>query len=284
MYSLDINFLHDRPEYRPDAANRSKTQAVSAESRRPLILGAIAAVALPGIVLGLLLFLQQRNADLEQQQAVLDSQLGNLAAQQKELAGINQQVQQTNEETNALAGVFNQIKPWSAMMQDIRDRIPPGVQILKIEQLAPDKAAAAATAAQPSPSPSASPQPNAAPAAPATGIIQISGLANSFNDVNDFMLVLQKSNFLKAADTQLISSELAPEATLQTLNLPNVPQAVLGSGQKPPKLPRQVQFQIQTALSDVPASELLRELDRKGAAGLVTRIEDLQRKGVIQQP
>jgi hypothetical protein len=27
---------------------------------------------------------------------------------------------------------------------------------------------------------------------------------------------------------------------------------------------------------------LLRELDRKGAAGLVTRIESLQQKGVIQ--
>jgi type IV pilus assembly protein PilN len=37
-------------------------------------------------------------------------------------------------ETVALATVFDQIKPWSAMLQDIRERIPPGVQIKTIEQ------------------------------------------------------------------------------------------------------------------------------------------------------
>lgn len=280
MYGLDINFLKDRPEYNRESATRQKAPSATTESRRPLILGLIAAVALPGIALGLLLFLKQQNADLEQQQAVLDSQLGALANQQKELESINQQIKQTKDEAAALAGVFNQIKPWSAMLQDIRDRIPPGVQILNIEQLPPDKAATARAATRTTPSP----QPSASPAAPVLGVIQISGLANNFNDVNDFLLVLQKSNFLQASETRLLSSELAPEETLQTLSLQNVPQVSLGGSQKAPKLPRQVKFQIQTTLSDVPASELLRELDRKGAAGLVTRIEDLQRKGVIQQP
>jgi type IV pilus assembly protein PilN len=51
-----------------------------------------------------------------------------------------------------------------------------------------------------------------------------------------------------------------------------------------PPLPRQVTFTIQTAQSDAPASELLRELNRVGAVGQVTRIENLQNKGILPKP
>jgi type IV pilus assembly protein PilN len=274
MYSLDINFLNDRSEYKPDLARAKPGRAMSADSRRPLILGGLAALLFPAIAAGLLLFLQSQNARLEQEQADLDAKLGNIEAKRKEIANLQNQVKQTKEETNALASVFNQIKPWSAMMQDIRDRIPPGVQVVGVKQLPPDKAAAA----QASPPPAA---PAAgAPAAPPASFLSLVGRANSFNDVNDFMLVLQKSNFLKAKDTRLVKAELEREGRkLENIRLPN--QQTVGN-QEQPELPRQVQFEIQTALSDVPASELLRELDRKGASGLVTRIETLQQKGVIQ--
>ncbi|NEQ18297.1 MAG: fimbrial assembly protein, partial [Moorea sp. SIO3E2] len=48
-------------------------------------------------------------------------------------------------------------------------------------------------------------------------------------------------------------------------------------------LPKVVEYTIKTQLSDIPASEILKELDRKGAVGLVTRIRNLQSQGVIQQ-
>ncbi|XGV95447.1 MAG: PilN domain-containing protein [Leptolyngbya sp. BL-A-14] len=274
MYSLDINFLNDRPEYRPEGP-RQKTRAVSTDSRRPLFLGAVVAVALIGAAVGSLLFLQAQNASLEQRQSELDSQLGDLTAKQKQIADINNQTKQIKDETAALAGVFNLVKPWSAMMQEMRDRIPPGVQLLTITQSTPSTQAAA-------PAPSPSPGAPAAAVPPPQSVLQITGLANSFNDVNDFLLVLQKSNFLKAENTKLVRATLQKEAVrVEPVKLQNTQQSGLNPDQLP-TLPKQVEFQIETALSDVPASDLLRELDRKGAVGLVTRIEDLQRKGVIQ--
>ncbi|MBW4579710.1 MAG: PilN domain-containing protein [Tildeniella nuda ZEHNDER 1965/U140] len=275
MYSLDINFLNDRPEYKPEGA-RQKTRAVSTDSKRPLFLGAAVAVALLAAAGGSLLFLQAQNASLEQRQSELDSQLGDLTAKQKQIADINGQTKQIKDETGALASVFNLVKPWSAMMQEVRDRIPPGVQILTIAQSTPSN--------QPTPQPSPSPSAGAPPpaVAPAASVLQITGIANSFNDVNDFLLVLQKSNFLKAENTKLVKATLQKEAVrVEPAKLQNAQQPTLNADQLP-QLPKQVEFQIETALSDVPASDLLRELDRKGAVGLVTRIEDLQRKGVIQ--
>lgn len=274
MHSLDINFLNDRPEYKPEGA-RQKTKVVSTDSRRPLFIGAAVAVGLLAAVGGSLLFFQAQNASLEQRQSELDSQLGDLTAKQKRIADINNQTRDIKAETAALASVFNLVKPWSAMMQEVRDRIPPGVQLVTITQSAPS--------GQPAPQPAASPG-AAAPAAvaPPASMLQITGIANSFNDVNDFLLVLQKSNFLKAENTKLVKATLQKEATqIQPIKLESAQQSTLNAEQLP-KLPKQVEFQIETALSDVPASDLLRELDRKGAVGLVTRIEDLQRKGVIQ--
>jgi len=148
MYSLDINFLNDRPEYRPEGA-RQKTRVVSTDSKQPLFIGAAVAVGLLAMAVGSLLFLQAQNANLEQRQSELDSQLGDLTAKQKQIADINTQTKQIKDETGALASVFNLVKPWSAMMQEVRDRIPLGVQILTITQSTPTGQAAP----QPSPAP-----------------------------------------------------------------------------------------------------------------------------------
>jgi type IV pilus assembly protein PilN len=127
--------------------------------------------------------------------------------------------------------------------------------------------------------PSPSPSPGAAPPPPATGVIQISGTATSFNDVNDFLLVLQKSKFVKPDKTRILKAELGE---------PIKPQPIqVGTNSAPSvaekdmiKLPAEVEFTIQTVLNDVPASELLQELESNKATGLVTRIEALQQKGV----
>jgi type IV pilus assembly protein PilN len=273
MYSLDINFLNDRPEYKPEAAARVKAaRPVATESKQPLLLGLLAAVLLPGLTFGGLLFLQSRNAALEQRDRELETELGTLKAGEQQVQSINNQVRQVRDETQALASVFNQIKPWSAMMQDLRTRIPPNVQITEVKQLPLPPG---------TPAPTSSPQPGAPPGANVlapSSPIQISGTTNTFSEVNDFLLLLQKSNFLKPQETKILTVELAEAQSLERINLKNLPQET----SEAPKLPRQVKFQIQTSLSDVPASELLRELEIKGAAGLVTRIESLQQKGVIQ--
>jgi type IV pilus assembly protein PilN len=277
MYSLDVNFLNDRPEYKPDVGARTRVRAAPTDSRRPLILGLLALIALLAIPGALLWFLQNRNTALEQRQAELDSQLGDLKSKQEQINSVRAETKQVKDETTALASVFNTIKPWSAVMQDFRDRIPPGVQILRVKQVPPPPG-------QPQPTPSPQ-QPGAAATPPVNGTIEISGVANSFNDVNDFLLVLQKSDFLNPKETRLVSSELPKESpSFSNLNLQGT-----GSGSpsvdanKLPKLPRLVGFTIQTTFNDVPASDLLQELEKKTAVGLVTRIEELQRKGVIRK-
>jgi len=278
-------------------SRRGSVKPDGTESNRPLLIGVLAAVVLPLMAFGSLLFFQARNADLEKQDADLNNKLGNLETQRKRVAAINTEIGQINNQTQALASVFNQIKPWSAMMQDIRDRIPPTIQLIEVKQLAADATRGQPTpnsasrgldlskptpsaSAQPSPSPS--PSPGASPAVPQTNIVEISGTASNFSDVNDFLLVLQKSNFLNPAETRLIKAELGKEEKLKDIRLKNSPQDTTPEDLKP-MLPARVSFTIQTALNTVPASDVLRELDRKGAAGLVTRIEALQQKGVIRQ-
>ncbi|UIE37950.1 PilN domain-containing protein [Leptodesmis sichuanensis] len=276
MYGLDINFLKERPEYRSQTVDRRRPRggAAAPESRQPLILGLLTGLVLVGLSAGAWLFLQSQNAALRDRQAQLDARLGTLKAEQAKLTQITNQTKQIKEETAALAGVFNTIKPWSATFNDISSRTPPKVRIVQIRELPPNEVPVDRSSPSPSPSPGAA----AAPAPPPSGVIQISGTATSFNDVNDFLLVLQKSKFLKPEKTRIVKAELGQ---------PRSPQPIQVGGGAPAardkiKLPAEVEFTIQTVLNDVPASELLQELESKKATGLVTRIEALQQKGVVK--
>lgn len=274
MYSLDINFLNDRPELKPDVAARTRTKDVTADSKTPLYLGIAAGILIPGIVAAIWLVLISQNNRLQEEQAQLDSRLSTLKAQLGEVDQLRSRINQTQAETQALASVFNQIKPWSAMAQDIRDRLPAGIQITRIQEVDPPAGSA------PPPSPSPAPGAPAGAAPPPASVIQISGFANSFDNVNDFLLTLQRSNFTNPEETQLVKAELGKPNDLQPISLEGVPNQQTGTV-RPPKLPPRVEFQIQTSLNNVPTSELINELERKGAVGLVTRIETLQRKGII---
>ena len=65
------------------------------------------------------------------------------------------------------------------------------------------------------------------------------------------------------------------------MELPVKPgQEKIETNNQPIKLAGKVTFTIESKLSDTPTSDLRRELDRKGAVGLVTRIEALKNKGV----
>lgn len=294
MYSLDINFLKDRG-IQPDPVARS-SKPTPKGAMTPLYIGVAVGLLLPALAGGLWFFLQQQIAQKESTKANLDAQLAQLQSEQKIADQLKAETAKVSEETSSLASVFDQIKPWSAMLQDIRERIPPGVQISSIEQTqvaATPAATPAANAKKPAAapqaaaSPSATPAPNAAKTPPTVATaprpamkLAISGRARSFDDVNFFLLTLQRSSFLKREETQLVKAELVKDpgkVEVKRLNTQNQPSSSVTY-----ELPKSVQYTIQTDISDVPASELLRELDRKGAVGLVTRIKTLQEKGVIQ--
>jgi type IV pilus assembly protein PilN len=269
MYSIDINFLKDREPLEP---KRGEKRSVEIPGKAALIAGGGVAVAFLAAVGGAWAYFNFINIpQLEKDREELETQLNAYLAKQQELQQITGETDLIQKQAKALATVFDYVKPWSALLQDLRDRTPPGVRISTIEQLPPDPAATQA-APQPAPSPGAEGQP-APVSAPPPSIIKISGTAASFTDVNDLAIMLQRSNFLDGSKTRLVTSELKenPSAAVQA-----------SETNFEGELGQVVEYTIQTQLNPVPASEQLNELQRKGAAGLVNRIRKLQEIGVLK--
>ncbi len=345
MYSIEINLLRERinPQTgeQSEFVNNTQTSAPTSRGNKiPLFIGAgVAVLSLLSAGAGWVL-LGQQTTQLEAKQKDLDQKLGSLQAQDARLAALNSQVAQVEGESQSLASVFNQVQPWSAVLQDLKESIPQGVRIEKVTQTSvPGTAAAPTTApatpapsggivakistppdpeAKTKPSPGATPNPASTPAtgttptsttatkatAPATATpavntptvaaiplpaevpttkLNITGTAKSFDEVNNFILTLKQSAFFNPDETQLTTATLTPAVNLTPVNAAGQPVA----GQAPVKLtklqiPKVVKYEIQTTLKRVPAADLMRELERKGAVGLVTRLRSLQQQQVTK--
>lgn len=274
MYSLDINFLRDRGL---DAESKAGTQTEKPQlqlgANIPIIAGLIAAISLPAASFGFVKILESQKADLEQQVQAIDAQIASASSKNKEVQAVKDQLGAIDGEIAALVTVFNQIKPWSAVLQDIGDRTPPGVQVTSIQQ-----SLSAAT-------------PPAAPAAPAAGTpteskttLTLDGMARSFDDVNDLTVFLQKSKFFNAEKVQLTKAELAEYEIVWDKDVKNKDKASKPNNPKDKidiEVPKGVKYNITAELSSTPASQLITELNSKGAIGLVSRIQTLERKGAI---
>jgi type IV pilus assembly protein PilN len=326
MYSLDINLLSERPEYqsgRQTGFTTNATKTTTKYGKTPLYIGAgLTVLSLLAIGAGWM-WTGEQTTQLEAKQKDLDAKLGSLKAQDAQLAQINAEVAQIGGETQALAGVFNQIQPWSAVLQDLRESIPQGVQIANISQ-SEAKFSGAAPPPPPPPPPSStgsklldkisstndpekkpSPSPTpvaAAPAAPValaatpttpaatlppevpTTKLDITGTAKSFDEVNNFVLTLKQSAFFNPDDTQLRSATLgaAPALTKTAAPTATAGQPDAGAETRNLELPKVVQYNIRTSLRRTPAADAIRELERKGAVGLVTRLRSLQQQQVIK--
>jgi type IV pilus assembly protein PilN len=325
MYSLDINLLSERPEYqagRQTQFTSNATKTTTKYGKTPLYVGAgITVLSLLAIGAGWM-WTGDQTTQLEAKQKDLDAKLGSLKAQDAQLAQINAEVAQIGDETQALAGVFNQIQPWSAVLQDLRESIPQGVQIANISQSEAKFSGAAPPPPPPPPpsnstgsklldkisstndpekKPSPSPTPVASPvaAAPAatpttpaatlppevpTTKLDITGTAKSFDEVNNFVLTLKQSAFFNPDDTQLRSATLgaAPALTKTAAPVGTPGQPDAGAETRNLELPKVVQYNIRTSLRRTPAADAIRELERKGAVGLVTRLRSLQQQQVIK--
>jgi type IV pilus assembly protein PilN len=282
MYSLDINFLSDRSE-RPSGGgkfNKKQKQSVQKLSPVPMFIGLAAMLAFPAFVGAYWFMLTGQKSAMEERKAALDSELSALQAQLSEVANMNAKVQAMESDNQAIASVFDRIQSWSAILQDLRGRVPNGIQIELIEQTTPPPAAAAPVAASPSPSPGAP----AAPAAPAVVTetiplpkVRITGLARSFNDVNDFVLTLQRSPFLEGKDAKLISSKLIDSKTKFAFNDPKI------AGDFDVKFPKVVEFTLESSLTTQPTSKLMQDLERTLSVGLSSRIQALRDRGVLKK-
>ncbi|MEA5487029.1 MULTISPECIES: PilN domain-containing protein [Pseudanabaena] len=235
MYTLDINFLSDRIADEAQSAERPPI----ADSQF-LVYGGAAAVVAFAIVGGAFLVLNAQNEGIQQElsalsarESQLNSQLAALNAQENELQAI---VARTGELVNLFVGNF----PVSAIADDIRKRTPITVQVEAITQ-----ASVAATATE-----------------RATTTISLTGKATSYNELNDFLLLLKASPLLEDKDTVLVQSALQPATSDKNFNLVN--------------------FQIRTAITSKSPAEILPDLQKTGSDGLVTRVNLLKQQGVIK--
>ncbi|WP_107670575.1 PilN domain-containing protein [Cyanothece sp. BG0011] len=189
MYSLDINFLKDRHLETSSKTTTLATQASgpSLKEQLPLIIGGAVMVVLPAITASSLLLLNHLSSSTEQRIQQLDNQLGQLSSQNQSIEEINAKVEQNNQEIQSLVTVFNQIRPWSAILNEIETQIPANVQVGSIVQNETE--------------------------------VTIGGYAMSYDALNDFLLTLQSSPLLKAEETVIQTAALA-DFPVETTNAP----------------------------------------------------------------
>jgi type IV pilus assembly protein PilN len=263
MYSLDVNFLKDRRADSAKLASTSTTivtQTKDLKEQVPLYIGAAVLVILPALAGLATLVVGWQQAQATQNIQALDAELARIASQNKKIQEVDAKAAAIHEEVNGLIGVFDQVKPWSALLQDLSDQAPAGVQISNIQQ--------------------------------AGRQLTLNGFASNYSALNDFVLTLQNSQFFKADQTKLLTANEAPypitganTATEGGNN--NSGPATAGQGDKPQSglvIPQGVKYTIQTQLTDTPDQQLMDALIRKGAPGLVARFKLLEQSGALKGP
>jgi type IV pilus assembly protein PilN len=247
MYSLDINFLKDRGlDNKPEAQTIIQKKPATVADKIPIIAGAIVAILFPALTFSYMKKLEAKTAEIESQTQQMEAEIARLGNQNKQIEEVSLQLEQLNKETEALVTVFDRIKPWSAILQEVSDRTPPGVQVDSLAQSSGEQ-----------------------------GIqLKIGGEARHYDDVNDFVLFLKRSPFFNSKNV-IMGTVSAADLSID-----------LEEGSKLPenaelKIPQGVKYTITAQLSDVPASQIIREIDSKGSIGIVTRLKTLESKGAI---
>ncbi|MEM8504596.1 MAG: pilus assembly protein PilN, partial [Cyanobacteria bacterium P01_D01_bin.1] len=139
MYGIDINFLNDRVDRPVDAIVPVSQAAPKAAfgKKVPILVGVMVTLCALGGVGSYWLVLERQKKGLVAQSAALDSQLAELQQKVAQIDTVKQQTAAINSEIQALAGVFERIRPWSAIVRDVQGRIPTRTQILRLVQTAP---------------------------------------------------------------------------------------------------------------------------------------------------
>lgn len=266
MYGLDVNFLKDRGEQITEPQVRSASSYGGTESMTPLYAGIGLGLLLPLLALGGWWFLNNETEKLTARQAELTTELDGLKSKLKEVESLYAQAKQINSDTDGLVTVFDHIKPWSAILQDVSNRAPSGVRLASVLQ------------SDDVPPPGA--QPAATPTGKASAVL-LSGSADGYAAVNDFLLTLKSSPFIDPKSVTIQKASLTSDPTdVKVETLTGGPNT--SAPQVEVKTPDVVAYEIKALLNTTPAPQQLSQLESLGANGLVTRIQQLKDKGVIQ--
>jgi type IV pilus assembly protein PilN len=260
MYSLDINFLNDRSDQPFEGGSGTPQPSGSPMVWLPVIGGALIGIVLPILMLLVKGVVENQGRKLTGNRDGLNAQLADLQSQVAQADILEGEVAQIEADIVALASVFSKVQPVSAIIQEISNRMPGGLQLDRFQTNAAQEATT----------------------------VQLSGTALSYEALNDFLLVLRQSSFLDAEEVNLQASQRTDTERAFSINTPTEDEE--GNAIDPELLPQitidlpyVVEYQITAQLSDASVldSDILEELRGLQAEGLVNRIEVLQEQGVI---
>ncbi|WP_218082661.1 PilN domain-containing protein [Anthocerotibacter panamensis] len=186
MYVPEINFLKDRNTEANVDVDTPDTFSNAEGGLDPLVIAVMIPVVALGLVAAVTLFYNSQiaaktneKADLDNQVAQIQGELNRLQAQQKEL-------QEIQGRSQAVINLFDLSKPWSAVMEDLRRRVPANVWIENFT--AKDKT------------------------------VQVSGRALDYTQVAAFQLTLGASPFVESVEIQDTSQQAAKDDTPATVS------------------------------------------------------------------
>jgi type IV pilus assembly protein PilN len=252
MYSLDINFLKDRSDQPVEGSPAGRPSPSGGPAAfLPAIIGLIVGLALPGLCFAGKIILENRGQQLTVNKEQLTTELTNLQAQLQQAKDLQAQADQVEQDIQALIGVFGKVQPISAIIQEVSNRMPSGLQLNKFES-SPDT-------------------------------ITFAGTATSYTQLNDCLLVLKQSPFLDPKAIKLDTSEVKGTESVFKITQPEGIDPVYLPTIKV-NLPYVVGYTISAKLSNPSTLDpkILNQLKALGATGLVARLETLQQEGVIQ--
>ncbi|NJN75916.1 MAG: hypothetical protein HC796_06505 [Synechococcaceae cyanobacterium RL_1_2] len=237
MYSIDINFLRDRALNEESKTTiKPKTNSASFNDIIPTFGGVAVGLLALGAAGGWWWQVNNKTANINQEIQKIQAELDAAKAQNAEIGRLKGEIAKIDQEFQAFGSILNQVKPWSALLADIKDRMPPNIQLETITDNGLDEE---------------------------KGFISVSieGFGGTYTDVNNFLLTLQESSLVDSGKTFIESVDPTDNPiTLET---------ALKEGEDSPVLiklkPEEVvEFTIQVALTDVSSLKLASELERKG--------------------
>ena len=247
MYPLDINFLKDRGfDDAVETVSQAPKKPAPITEKIPIVVGGIIAIVLPLLSFNYARSFEAKQAEAQSQIAEVEAQIAKRQGENQSLEQMQTQVQAAQAETQALVRVFDKIRPWSAILQEISDRTPPGVQVDSLSQSGSGDNIS----------------------------LQISGSARSFADVNDFVLFLQRSPFF-ARNGIILGNVNTGDLQIEITNQEEIPDNVSFT------IPQGVEYNISAQLNNLPPSDLIKQLQEKGSIGVLTRLKTLEQKGAI---
>ncbi|TVQ56326.1 MAG: hypothetical protein EA366_10015 [Spirulina sp. DLM2.Bin59] len=272
MYGLDVNFLKDRAiAASPGAVAKAKapTRKVTLTELVPLIGGVAGGLLVVAIAGGWWGYQQLQIQQINEQLIVLDGQITALQQQNQRIQQLNTEIEVARRQTNGLAQVFARIFPWSAIIEDVRVRIPTGLQLRSFRVSEADGAAA---------------QPNPDGTMPSTmPSVTLDGYADSYGAVNVFSVSLQRSAFFDGNTVRITEAEqIADPHTITAATTADGE----GGGNVTIDLPQVVRYSITGNIRDLTtlsSDELITQLRNKQNLGSVIRLETLRERGLLDQ-